>query len=167
MFRREVIYGFMESDFEYLKYTAIETAFLLFCAAMWTFEYLAEVTTVYRVSPGSLSRQRGAALIRVAQNRLKLYDDFKGVYGSRKDFDRAAEEIILRDIAWKAFRGGDSESFMNASSRLSRINAAPPFGSRLHIMSVIILVPLVHDFIARLFSVRDGWKLKVHARQKK
>jgi glycosyltransferase involved in cell wall biosynthesis len=165
MYRTSLVREFIESEFDFIAYTAGETALLAHCAASWSLGYIDRVMVIYRVTPGSLSRQKGNARLKVALNRLRLYLDFEKVYGDRPDFDHRGSEVINRDISIIAFRAGERWALTEAMRRLVSVDSEFLKDKGLRLRLLIARAPLLHMLIVGALGIRERMRTALSAGQ--
>lgn len=154
LYRKQVLDDLLASRFDHRKYTSVDGLIAGFCAASWTFGYVDDVTAIYRVSPGSMTRNGFPSMVRFLQNLRGLCDDFAAEYGHRPDFDRTAAAIVDRNLANAAFRAGDVAVFNAATVRLRQSGSlvATP-GMRIRLLAMRF--PLLARAIVALLDMRD------------
>lgn len=120
LYRREVIDGFLQSDLLSIDVSAGDRALAGYCAAHWNVGYMDLPTAIYRVTPGSATRQGNRANIDMYKGFVLLYERFKREYGHKKDFDHDFGKKCYAVLAIKAIRAGDKTEFARCMMELDR-----------------------------------------------
>ena len=93
-----------------------------FAAAESCIEYVADVGTVYRNTPQSITRSGFEKTIAFLDGVSRIFLDIEELYGKRDDFDRLAWAWVPTMQARAAFRLNNTEAFNSAIKRLQTID---------------------------------------------
>lgn len=156
--RKNILDEFQRSKLGSTDYVAGDLPMVLYVASKSKVGYVADVVSVYRLSPNSATRSDFPSRVRFLEGVARIYDDLELLYGERRDFDPGASLWVHIALSKAAFRANDRSAFVRAVSRVVDIqpNGRLAVGVRLRglLLSLRPLGRIANKFIDGFQSIR-------------
>jgi glycosyltransferase involved in cell wall biosynthesis len=116
--RKSILNEFQRSKLGNPAYVAGDLPMALYISSRSRVGYVADVVSVYRISPNSATRSSFPSRVRFLQGITNIYDDVESLFGSRSDYDPGASLWVHVALSRAAFRANDRLAFGRAVSRI-------------------------------------------------